>query len=126
MDSLAAGEALAANQAFYAAFNARDLTAMADLWSDSDDVTCIHPGWDVLGGHSLVLESYAAIFGNPSQSKIVAGGESVALAGVAAVVVCHELAGGAPLVATNVFRLEDGRWRVIHHQAGQVMARFGG
>jgi len=117
---------LAANRALYAAFNARDLTAMAELWSNQDDVTCIHPGWDVLEGRSLVLESYAAIFGNPSQPKIVAGGESVALAGDAAIVVCHELAGGAPLVATNVFRLEEDSWRVVHHQAGQVMARFGG
>jgi ketosteroid isomerase-like protein len=125
MTAEAASEVLAANQAFYAAFNARDLTAMVDLWSDSDDVTCIHPGWDVLSGRTLVLESYAAIFGNPSQPKIVAGGESVALAGDAAVVVCHELAGGAPLVATNVFRRETGGWRVVHHQAGQVVARFG-
>ena len=125
MTAGAASEVLAANRAFYAAFNLRDLTAMAELWSDSDDVTCIHPGWDVLGGRTLVLESYAAIFGNPAQGKVVAGGESVALAGDGAVVVCHELVGGAPLVATNVFRKEGGAWKVVHHQAGQVVARFG-
>ena len=117
---------LAANQAFYAAFNARDMTAMAAAWSQHDDVTCVHPGWDVLGGRSLVLESYAAIFGNPSQPKIAAGGESIALAGDGAVVVCHELEGGSPIVATNVFRLEDGAWKVVHHHAGQVIARFAG
>ncbi len=124
MEDTAASDVLAANDAFYSAFNARDLTAMAELWADSDDVTCIHPGWDVLSGRSLVLESYAAIFGNPSQGKIVAGGETVALAGDGAVVVCHELAGGAPLVATNVFRLEAAIWKVVHHHAGQVVARF--
>lgn len=121
----AAASALAANQAFYAAFNARDMPAMAAAWSAGDDVTCVHPGWDAVSGRTLVLESYAAIFANPSQPRIIAGGESVTLAGDAAVVVCHELVGGSPLVATNVFRREDGAWKVVHHHAGQVVARFG-
>ncbi len=117
---------IAANRAFYAAFNARDITAMADAWSEMDDITCVHPGWDVLSGRTLILESYAAIFGNPSQPKIVAGGETVALAGNAAVVVCHELVGGSPIVATNVYRLENDGWKAVHHHAGQVVARFEG
>ena len=125
MTAGAASEVLAANRAFYAAFNSRDLTAMAELWSDSDDVTCIHPGWDVLGGRTLVLESYAAIFGNPAQGKVVAGGESVARGGDGAAVVGHVLVGGAPPLGSHLFRDERGAWKVVHHQAGQVVARFG-
>lgn len=126
MDDATVAAVIAANRAFYAAFNARDLAAMAEAWSELDDITCVHPGWDVLSGRTLVLESYAAIFGNPSQPKIVAGGETVALTGDGAVVVCHELVGGSPIVATNVFRLEGGAWKTVHHHAGQVIARFAG
>lgn len=125
MDDDAVAAVLGANQSFYAAFNARDMTGMADVWSGGDDILCVHPGWDVLEGRTLVLESYAAIFANPSQAKIIVGGESVTIAGDAAVVVCHELVAGAPIVATNVFRLEGGAWKVIHHHAGQVLANFG-
>lgn len=124
MDGDPAEAVLEANQTFYAAFNARDISAMADAWSSQEDILCVHPGWDVLEGRTLVLESYASIFANPSQPKIVAGGESVTLAGDAAVVVCHELVAGTPIVATNVFRLEDGAWKVIHHHAGQVLSSF--
>lgn len=115
---------VAANREFYAAFNRRDLEAMYAVWARSGEVTCIHPGWDVLAGPDLVLGSYAALFENPSQGRIVAGGESVAIIGEVAVVVCREFASGSPLAATNVFVRQDGAWKLVHHQAGQVMARF--
>ena len=41
---------LTANEDFYKAFNQKDLAAMHDLWAGSDDISCIHPGWNVLQG----------------------------------------------------------------------------
>src|SRR5437868_1538296 len=38
---------VAANQAFYDAFDRRDFAALAALWSSRPTVSCIHPGWDV-------------------------------------------------------------------------------
>jgi hypothetical protein len=35
-------------------------------------------------------------------------------------VVCRELVGGSALVATNLFVLEGGRWRLFHHHSGPV------
>jgi hypothetical protein len=35
---------LAANQAFYEAFETHDLDAMSDLWEHSDRASCVHPG----------------------------------------------------------------------------------
>ena len=39
---------VAANQAFYAAHEARDLAAMRRVWEHSDRTVCIHPGWPIL------------------------------------------------------------------------------
>jgi len=106
----------AANDAFYAAFNSMDIGAMERVWAASDDVTCIHPGWNVLRGRESVIESWRGILTNPAQPKILTGGASVTFAGTVAIVTCRELVAGSPLAAANVFALEDGQWRLLHHQ----------
>src|SRR6185312_7096303 len=58
---------LAANDSFYRAFNQRDLEAMDMLWSHSSEITCIHPGWNLLSGREDVMESWEAIMSNPAQ-----------------------------------------------------------
>ena len=114
-------DVLAANEAFYASFAARDMGAMDALWSRRDDVTCIHPGWNVLAGRDEVVASWEAILANPSQPRIVGGGARALVLGDTAIVVCRELVAGSPLIATNVFAREDGRWRLVHHHAGPVL-----
>jgi ketosteroid isomerase-like protein len=112
--------AMDANQAFYDAFNQKDVDAMAAVWADSDDVSCVHPGWNLLRGREAVLESWRNILTNPSQPRIVMGGVTAALRGAVAIVACRELVGGSPLVATNVFVLEDEAWKLLHHHSGPV------
>ncbi|MSP84118.1 MAG: DUF4440 domain-containing protein [Alphaproteobacteria bacterium] len=107
-----------ANDAFYAAFTRGDMPAMDALWSSQATVTCIHPGWDVLIGRGAVMASWAAILANSGRPRIKASEPHVVVGGGMAVVVCHEHVHGARLVGTNVFVLEDGAWRMIHHQAG--------
>jgi len=115
-----ADDALAANEAFYRAFNQRDIALMTALWAASEDVTCIHPGWNALEGRERVLDSWRAILGNPSQSRIVTGGATVSFRGDVAIVLCRELVGGSPLIATNVFVRESEGWKLLHHQSGPV------
>jgi len=117
--------ALAANDAFYAAFAGRDLAAMDALWAQALAVTCIHPGWHVLVGREAVLASWRAILANPDQPRIVSGGADARQIGEAVLVVCRELVAGNPLVATNVFVREEGIWKLAHHHGGAV-AGFGG
>jgi hypothetical protein len=38
-------------------------------------------------------------------------------------VVCEEELDGGTLIASNLFVREDGSWRLVHHQAGQLVAR---
>src|SRR5687768_13611675 len=113
--------ALAANEAFYRAFNDKDIEAMEWIWA-SGDVSCIHPGWNVLQGREVVLESWRNILSNPEQPRIVSGGASVMGDGKVAVVVCRELVAGSPLAATNVFVLEGEAWKLQHHHSGPVFA----
>jgi hypothetical protein len=113
---------LAANEAFYVAFNQRDILVMDSLWSTASPVSCIHPGWNVLHGREAVLESWHNILRNPGQPRIVSAGATVSIIGAIAVVTCRELVAGSPLIATNLFVREDGAWKLIHHQSGAVMA----
>ena len=111
---------LEANEAFYRAFNQKDVPGMEQVWASGARVTCVHPGWNVLEGREAVLESWRRILTNPDQARIVTGAAGVTFAGDAAVVICRELVSGSPLAATNVFVLEDGAWKLMHHQSGPV------
>jgi hypothetical protein len=110
---------LAANAAYYRAFSARDFAAMDALWA-LEGVSCVHPGWPPLIGRTAILGSYRDIFRNPRQEPVRCGDETVLVASDEARVFCVESVAGAALVATNWFRLIEGQWRMIHHQAGPL------
>jgi len=56
---------LAANEAFYRAFAARDFGRMDGLWATGSFVTCIHPGWGVVRGRDAVIASWRSILESP-------------------------------------------------------------
>lgn len=113
---------LAANEAFYRAFRERNVAAMRALWSTSAPVTCLHPGMAAIHGRDAVLRSFQGILGHPNAPKLVATEARVKLLGTTAYVVCYEGEEAQParLVATNVFVLEEGAWRLVVHQAGPL------
>jgi SnoaL-like domain len=110
---------LAANTAYYEAFETADFAKMSAIWAP-DDVSCIHPGWPVLIGRRAVLESYFNILGNPHQERIEHHNETLLMSGGEARVFCIEIVGGVQLAATNWFRRVDTAWRMIHHQASPI------
>lgn len=114
------GAILAANDTFYRAFSLRDADAMDELWARSHPVACIHPGWPVLSGRSVVMESWRRVLENPHSPRISCLHAKVHRLGDVAFVTCFESVQGALLSATNVFVLEDGEWTMAHHQAGPV------
>src|SRR3954471_22204184 len=67
----AADDVLAANQAFYDAFEARDIDAMSDVWERSDRATCTHPGWSTLRGWGKVASSFFTLFTGPQRVQFV-------------------------------------------------------
>jgi ketosteroid isomerase-like protein len=106
-----------ANEAFYVAFAARDLDAMIEVWSRREMVTCIHPGAITLLGRDKVIQSWQAILSNPASPAIFCRNPTAHLFGDVAYVLCWEQIEQAFLLATNIFVREDGRWRMVHHQA---------
>jgi len=111
-------ELLAANQAFYAAFAARDIAALDDLWSREHEVAVLHPGWPALFGRAAVMESWRGIVEGAQPPEIACGDARAFAQRDAGFVICIEHLGGGSLIATNVFAREQRAWKLVHHQAG--------
>ncbi|CAN5587365.1 nuclear transport factor 2 family protein [soil metagenome] len=121
---------LAANRAFYDAFEAGDLDAMSALWEHSDGVVCTHPGWSTLRGWAAVSASWFALFQGGPGLQFVLTAEQVDVRGDVAVLTIDEnLIGeglGATVAALNLFaRQPDGAWRVVAHHGSTVVNRPG-
>ncbi|MEE4381537.1 MAG: nuclear transport factor 2 family protein [Pseudomonadales bacterium] len=114
MDS---ARALFANDAFYLAFAQRDLEAMDRLWARRHPVACIHPGWATLHERAAVMESWSGILANPDAPMVTVDHARALGFGDTVLVTCYERIGDQALAASNLFVLEDGEARLVHHQA---------
>jgi len=127
----------AANAAFYAAFEARDLDAMADVWERTERASVTHPGWPRLSGWGKVAGSWDAIFRHTPFIQFVLTDERVDVVGDTAWVTLDEnilqSAGaaddpvngetplsGARVAATNVFVRAGDRWQMVVHHGSPV------
>ena len=118
---------LEVNRAFYAAFEARDMDAMSDVWEHSDRTLCTHPGWSTLRGWGAISGSWFALFQGPQQLQFVLTQEQVDVEGDMAWVAVDEnllgdQGGGATVAALNLFTRSqrDGGWRMVAHHGSPV------
>ena len=111
---------LTANSEFYRAFRERDIGALEDLLAVRSPVACIHPGWDILTDREEVLNSWRQILSHQQDVAIECRNATPYIFDEVAIVLCHERLGGHTLAATNMFRHEEGEWRMIHHQASPM------
>jgi ketosteroid isomerase-like protein len=113
---------LRANAEFYRAFTAGDFAAMSALWSEQTEITCFHPGSALIRGRTAVLAAWRQIIAEPAPFEMHCDHARVQLLPAAAIVTCYEGNGDQPahLAATNVFVLEQERWRMLHHHAGPL------
>jgi len=112
---------LGANESFYRAFAERDIAKMDTLWATDKPVAVIHPGWPGLEGREAVMDSWKQILVNPTSPKIRVTNASAYVYGEVAFVICYELIGEGMLIATNIFVLQDDKWKIVHHQAGATL-----
>ncbi len=118
---------LAANAAFYAAFEARDIDAMSKAWEHSDRVICTHPGWSTLLGWGRVAASFFALFQNAQRLQFILTDASAQVVGDVGWVSVDEnildTANATTVAALNVFaRDATGEWLMVAHHGSAVSA----
>jgi ketosteroid isomerase-like protein len=116
---------LEANARFYDALERADLEQMRDVWMQTDDAVCAHPGRTPLRGWAAVGESWDAILSSGGNPQIILTEEVVTRRGAVAWVTATEnmISGGHTGAATalNVFEHDGTRWRMVVHNAGPVL-----
>jgi ketosteroid isomerase-like protein len=114
-----------ANDAFYEALEKHLLGAMDALWLHEGWVRCVHPGRDALVGWPAVRRSFEQIFSSTRWLHVTPTEVDVMVLGEMGVIACVEnittevddQMGMTVAQATNIFRLTDGGWRMMHHHA---------
>jgi ketosteroid isomerase-like protein len=121
---------LAANARFYDAFRAQSVPGMMSLWLPaSDQVSVAHPLRGLIVGADEVASAWAGMFalGAVVSCEVevvrVEAGRNVGW------VLCRQLVEsargkltvGGERIATNIFHLYKGEWKMAHHSAAPVL-----
>lgn len=122
-------EVLAANEAFYRAFEKKDIEAMSAVWSQGSGSRCIHPGWDIIRGWQEIRSSWEKIFRNTQyiefELDIIATEVRDDIAYVILIENLLQVSGGrtvrAQSVATNIFERMASSWYLVHHHGSPIM-----
>lgn len=115
---------------FYEALASGDIERLMALWSEDDEIACVHPGGPRLVGHAAVRASFAAIFDNgaipvrPQQvQRVESGGASVHHVLERVDIASAEGPQTAWVIATNVFFKTAQGWRLVLHHGSPGSAR---
>lgn len=117
-------------QQFYDAMQQADLDKLMEVWSDDEDIACVHPGGPRLVGPSAVRASFELIFAN---GGIDARPEKVRRLQAHGAAVHHVLERvqamtsdgpqSAWVLATNVYVKTPLGWRMVLHHASPGSTR---
>jgi ketosteroid isomerase-like protein len=110
--------------ALYEAMRRGDVERLMALWSDDDEICCIHPGGDRLLGAAAIRASFEAMFGNgaidaePHRVRRLES-HSSAIHSVLERIRVRTKEGEqfAWVVATNVYLKSSQGWRLVAHHA---------
>ena len=113
-----------AENAFYQALERADLEAMMAVWSEDEEIVCVHPAGQRLAGQEQVREVWRQMFaGGPNMrvqitQKLVVSGMMVAVHSVQEnITVTGEQRPRPAMVATNVYLRTPAGWRMAVHHA---------
>jgi len=113
-----------AEQAFYDAFQHSDLSAMMTVWADRDFIECIHPMGDRMQGRPAVADSWRRLFEGGLRVELELSNIHRTQDALLAVHIVYEhlhVPGQSgrypPVIATNIYQLIDGGWRMVLHHA---------
>ncbi|MBH8573686.1 nuclear transport factor 2 family protein [Nostocaceae cyanobacterium CENA369] len=122
-------EVLAANTAFYRAFEKKDIEAMSAVWSQGTGSFCIHPGRKALRGWKDIRISWEQIFKSTAyleiNTDIITTETNDNIAYVVLIENVLQVITGrrveAQSMATNIFQLLGGKWYLVHHHGSPIM-----
>ena len=121
---------LAANRAFYDAFESLDAEKMEDVWLRDPRIICIHPGWRKLSGWGPIMTSWERIFDNVFEMKFELGEMEVMISGDLAIMIVEEIltqrgydgTQRSTVLSTNVFERVGHKWYMVMHHGSPVIA----
>ena len=109
---------------FYEALQQADLDKLMALWSDDDEIACVHPGGPRVVGHAAIRASFEAIFANgpiPVQPRAVRRLQGLAHAvhhvNEQVAIRTRDGIAEAWTHASNVFVKTAQGWRLVLHHA---------
>ena len=118
-----------AETAFYEAFMKRDLEAMMAVWSDDDEVYCVHPRGARVTGVAQVRESWRQIFTGAQDVRFQVREQHLFQAMMVSVhsvyeqiTVAFEKRDRCSIIATNIYMRTDHGWRMMAHHASPAPA----
>ncbi len=119
--------ALEAEAAFYQALAQGNVDALMAVWSEEEEVVCVHPGGPRIVGLAAVREAWRQILANGNALKIDI---SQAVISASAMMAMHcvlervgaegQLQRGPALAATNVYVRGAKGWRMVLHHASPI------
>jgi ketosteroid isomerase-like protein len=121
----------AANARFYRVFEALDIGEMDAVWSHTEQVTCVHPGWPLLVGWEAVRASWETIFSNTAEMSFTLSSVRAIRAGDTGWVTCTEnilsevrgRVSVTSVLATNIYERDGEQRMLVHHHASHVLGQ---
>jgi len=120
-----------AEAAFYEALERADLDAMMEVWSEDEEVSCIHPGGARLTGYAQVREMWAQMFKSGQRlqvqlsDQLVVSGMVFAAHSLNENILVRSGRGEGTLsvvAATNVYLRAGSGWRLVLHHGSPAPA----
>jgi len=94
------------------------------VWSDDEDITCVHPGGPRVNGAAAIRAAFEAMFTNgnidarPEKVRRIQNGSSAVHSVLERIhVLTEEGPQQAWVLATNVYLKTDMGWRLVAHHA---------
>lgn len=114
-------DSMQVEEAFYQAFRSHDIELMKQVWHQSDEVYCIHPGSSRIFTYQLIIASWEHIFSGKEEINIQLSGrtttinDNLSIHNVKEVLTIDQRELGSVL-ATNIYRqTHDQGWKMIGH-----------
>jgi len=109
---------------FYEAMQRGDIEALMGVWSDDEDIVCVHPGGPRIIGAAAIRATFDSIFANgpitvhPEKLRAVNTGHCAVHNVMERVdISTDEGPNTAWVIATNVYHKTPQGWRMVAHHA---------